>query len=208
MTAVRVARVRDEVRAGLRVGVLDAPLDSAVDQALREGLVLLTPHYPLYTLRFTVTEAALIDTTLLDLTAFAPDMQQLVALVWPLDGVKADYMTLDSGLRVLFTPDQAPAVGDEVEIVYRRTLTVVGLDGAATTTLAATWDAVWAKAAVCACIHGELVSVLANTERSQAIGEVRERGLLTAERRARAELDEILSAMHAPVRPVRWNRGL
>lgn len=210
MTLERVARARDDVRAGLRVGVFDAPLDSAVDQALREGLALLTPHYPLHTVRFTVTEAALTDGIFLSLSAFAPDMQQLVVLSWPLSygTIKADYTPLDHGQTVLFAQDRAPVVGDEVEIVYRRVLMVTGFDGATATTLSAAWDALWVKAAIYVFVHGEIMRAIEGAERKQAINEVRERNLLPIERRARAELDGMLSVFHAPVRPVSWNRGL
>lgn len=153
MTAERVARLRDDVRAGLRGHYVDPPLDSAIDSVLRDGLEFVSDRFPPIVMRATIPEGA-VTNDLLDLSALVPDLRQLLRFTWPLNDAPMPYAP-HGGSQLLFHPYCAPRVGAEVEIAYKPVLTVIGFDGAIVTNLPVAYDRAWMRAAVYAWIRDE-----------------------------------------------------
>ena len=197
----RIARLRDAVRADLRVlSALAAPLDDAVDDALREGLVFLSDRFPPATVRVTITDEAL-SGDLLDVGLLVAGYRQLVTFAWPVGDAPMPYTPVGlSGL--LFPVGCAPYVGSQAEICYRPLLTVEGFDGAASTTLNVAWDWAWQKAVVWAWLNGQL-------QYARMMGADipdRDKGLPAAVKRALEAAEAAVRSVGGPVAPVSWGR--
>ena len=197
----RIARLRDAVRADLRVlSALAAPLDDAVDDALREGLVFVSDRFPPTTVRVTITDESL-NGDALNIGLLVADYRQLVTFSWPIGDAPMPYIPV--GLSsLLFPMGCAPYVGSQAEICYRPHLTAQGFDGATSTTLDIAWDWAWQKAAVWAWLNGQL-------QYGRMLGldlPDRDKGLPAAVKRALEAAETAARSVTGPVAPVSWGR--
>jgi len=212
--SIRLHQARERVIEGVRAVWLQAPSDGLVDQALREGLTYLTMQAQAHTNRFVVSEEALTDGTLLNVRMLLPDLYQLIAL-WRTDASfrALEYTTNNDGASVMFTVRDAPKVGDVLEATYRPVLTVEGFDGAVSTSLSETWQEAWVLAGVYYFLSGELIRLAlgqgAQGQRLPGQGSSQQReALILAQRSAREAMEQMVSSLRTPVKPVIWNRGL